>query len=95
MGRVVIDHPSHFIMMVALQGSESMNQRTIISHLTVALAAFALGWVVFGSHSKISVPGFKKSSDPVATFVEILAIENAQERTRALLEFFEIGRAHV
>lgn len=65
-----------------------MSKGSLVSHLAVAVAAFGLGWALFGAGH----PGAKldrmAGADPVAAFSEILAIPDAHERARALLDFF-------
>ncbi len=68
-----------------------MNARGAVALMVVAGAAFVLGWVAATSHrnDSLTANGLLLTDDPVATFEEILAEDDARERARKLVQFFD------
>lgn len=64
-----------------------MNARAITTHFGVAVLAFALGYAVFSAR-KEGESAIRHSDDPTAEFAEIVQIQDAHARAKALLDFF-------
>ncbi len=64
-----------------------MKTGLVVSHLCVALLAFALGRLCFPSQATMD-RDVERPADPVAAFSEAAQIEDPHARTRALLDFF-------